>query len=324
MSIKSFRKKWAGVMEHIGLVKTVEDASKMSDKDFDQAYRTALGKVQEQYGSQINGAAIQALPFGDRSALLTLMQRDSDRYLTETLKNSVKNVKDIISGLGDKLKSLALSLSPIKNYDATKQHDLENLVSSYRNRAELARRNLSGIDSDDPAYKEQEQLIKEQDERASLIDEYKGLIRSTMAFRSLQDNLTHKDGPDEAEMQDLCLRYLGGVVEGFGNDKKKLKDNIPLISDIHQLLSEDKKFLQQYYASKILVPASKKYEAEVAKHDLKDYVARNLGIMNTSEQAQFFGKVYSVSESAEAKKKLAGMYKDQFGLPEKSKLRMAA
>jgi len=151
-----------------------------------------------------------------------------------------------------------------------------------------------------------------------LLRDYKGLVENILGFSQLVGYAKgegEKGKPNFDKMRNIYLSYLDGLMNKFSGDEDKYEDNLPVIETV-RALSRDPNKLSEYYSEQILRPAKRKLDAALQNHNLKDYVKRNVKVMNMTEQIKFFDTVSalaSLPREEERDRNMSARFKRLYG-----------
>jgi len=330
--LKTLKNKWERVGKLYQLA-TALDKSEDYGEAFKGYWRDVLQFLQTEENVEMGDERIRGqIPIGDPREQLAFVKEYFTRHRVASLNYGLNKLEDIVDELGGKLNVLATSVIPIKDNDLDRADNLEKLIDDYKDNAGTLRKNLGHIDKDASdkereRYNTQVKIIKEYEEFKFLLKDYKGLVENILGYRELSSHIKGEDGkPNTQKMAEIFSRYLDGILEEFKADKDKYEDNAPIIATV-KALARNPDFLTKYYLEHILMPAKKKLDTATEKYDIKDYVKRNVKVMNTNKQIKFFDNVYAVSKEAELKDREENMDKRLnrlYDIPLRKDLKMAA
>jgi len=301
--LKQFGERWERVDKLYQLVGALDKSEDYEDS-FQGYWRDFTGFLQTEHEA-MTGEVARLIPTGDVGAQLNFSKTYFNRYRQNSLNYGLDNLEELVDALGEKVMPLAVSIVPIKDKDMDKADNLERLIKDYGDNTDILKRNLRNIDPgssevEKEKYENQEKTIKEYEEFKSLLKDYKGLVKNILGYNKLLSYVGGKDRePNIRKMKELHDGYLTDILNTFKDDRDKYDDNAPIVETI-KYLSNDSKFLARYYAENILKPAEKKLNSVAEKSDLKKYIKRNVRVMNTNKQIQFFDIAYALSKEQKA------------------------
>jgi len=289
--IDDFKKQWK---KRNRLSEIVEALDK--GENFDDAYSDFLRFWQDERPN----VALESMKLAQTDKVAYAKVELSDRN-EKAIDYGLKNVGDILEGLGDKLNAVALNAPlPIPDKDHGRIDDLEGLIKDYQKSADTLERNLGKIDRnvDGELYETQSKAAVKYRGLVSLLGDYKDLVKTIEDAHNINSYANGgKDGkPDIRKMQELVFEYLDKVSDSFKGNKDIYEDNVPTIKIVRFLAAKNPEFLKKLYSDNLVAPASKKLETALKGANLKDYLKRNVDLMDRGKQGNFFDIVYAVSE----------------------------
>lgn len=307
--LEEFVERWGGVPQLNQIAVALDKAEDYEDS-FEGYWRDFLGFVQTKH-EHIDPALIRAISSGNPRQRLDAAKTYFTNYRKSCLNYSRENLEDIVDEIGkkDKLSSVTLSAIPIKDYDMEKSYDLNKLIDDYEDSVKILRDGLKDInpETEGERYEIQKRTVEEYEEYRDLLKDYKPLVENILSHNQLVSYAVGERGkPNNEKMQEVLFEYLEGILEKYKNDKDKYDDNAPVVETI-KALSGNPRYLMQYYTEGVLKPAEEKFKNEAGKHDLKDYVERNIKVMNTNRQIEFFSNVYAIAKENEMKEAEEGL-----------------
>lgn len=321
--VDKFRKRWGRIEKLYHLVNALDKAEDHDDAF--QGYWEDFIEYLQTENKNMSGRIAKLFPVGNVREQSKASKLYFQRYRVHALNFGLRNLEDIVDKLKDedKLRPLIFNTIPIKETDMDKAHDLDKLIDSYGDKVTTLRRNLETINPDaseeeKQRYETQLNAVREHEELKSLLKDYKGLVENILVYRQLTSYLKGegKDGePNVKKMQELFFGYLDGLLDQFRDDEDKFDDNAPIVETI-KYLAGDPKSLAKLYFTNILRPAEENLKSAAEKSDVKDYLQRNVKIMNTNKQIQFFNTAYMLSgeEEAEEREKNENKRPDKLGI----------
>jgi len=299
MSLKKLNKR----LEKLGKIATIVKA--MDDnRHYPDSFNAYLGDLLEFAQTQYDDITEESLRLfleGETRQRLDFARQYLNNRRIQDKDYGLSKLEDIVNDLGDNLKQVAVSVIPIKDTDIGKYDNIDDLVKNYDETITTLEDNLENIDQErhPERYQAQQTTIQEYKEFKSVLEDYKDLVDNILGLRELTSYLEGERGrPNTAKMKELFVGYLDRLTEKY-KEKDMDKDNIAILQAAKDL-SNNPNYLTNYYVSGILEPAQEKYNKEVEKADLKDYVQRTVKVMNPNKQIEFFDVVHAASKEEEA------------------------
>ncbi len=306
-----FMKNWEKVAKLNTLVDTL-GKSEDFEESFNYHYRDFIEFMQTEY-KEISPEIRDLIPSmnEDSGYRLAFAREQIGQANNSALKYSLKYLDDLLDQSKDRLPilTLATGIMPIKDIDLDKTDNLDDLINEYEDTIDILTRNLANInrEQEKERYESQEQTIKEYKESIDLIEDYRGLVEISLAYRQLASYLGGGNGgnerePDTNKIREIFFNYLDGLLEIFEGDDEKYIENEAIVNTI-KTFSRDQNMLNRYYQTKILAPAQRKYETEIEKYDIEDYIKRNIDITNPNKQINFFMGLYGTLKAKETEER---------------------
>lgn len=307
-TIGGFSRRWENLGKFMGLSK---DLSESGGEGFNAKYREFLGLLKSISPKE---ESVYTVPKGQE---LSFAQQSAADYKDYVLDYSLRNIKDIAIGLKDKLKDFAYSVVPLNKDEEKRADNLESLIKEQEGIAKSLESNIKNINKDErpEAYETQEKAIAQFKEKASVLKDYKPLVKNIIVYRELVANTGALDGqPRNSELKDLSSRFLKGILNSFKGDRDKYKDNAPIVMTIRRCLNNPD-FLMAYYAENILQPAKYKLEKVAENFDLGDYAGKSIKVVDQERQVEYLNRIYSINRESQRKRNLNRMYEEELGIP---------
>lgn len=193
----------------------------------------------------------------------------------------------------DDLEKIAYLTVPLDDIDLERADKLDDVVKDYTATAIQKRAELATIDqnADPVAYEAVEGLAKEYEGFVSVINDYKPLVKDIAKYKELVSHLSSNRGkPNNSKLKKLVEAEIKDI-----ETNPNLNENEKLVLKIAKSSIKNEHNLINHYVGGIVKPAENKIKSTIASghYNIKEYLDRTVGVMNSDRASSFFDIVYA-------------------------------